>query len=92
MSRSTNGWNSYYDVWTVTANLYRQMLDSEAWKSGDQHYFKSFNVFTTRVCTFERVQYRGLLTLRSDGLAGHYDLRFQYAIGLGRLPQEGWPR
>ncbi|KAJ3555774.1 hypothetical protein NM688_g2393 [Phlebia brevispora] len=39
----------YNDVWRITAGLYKEMVNSTPWKSGDQHYFKSFNVFTTRL-------------------------------------------
>ncbi|KIP01597.1 hypothetical protein PHLGIDRAFT_131188 [Phlebiopsis gigantea 11061_1 CR5-6] len=39
----------YADVWKVTTNLYCQMMNSEAWKSGDQHYFDNFNDITTRL-------------------------------------------
>ncbi|CAL1705399.1 unnamed protein product [Somion occarium] len=40
---------TYMNVWEVTAGLYHQMLESEAWKTGDQHYFPAFNTFTTRL-------------------------------------------
>ncbi|KAF7790325.1 hypothetical protein EIP86_001279, partial [Pleurotus ostreatoroseus] len=69
----------YYDVWAVTTRMYEQMLDSEAWKFGDQHYFKSFNTFTTRMallvittCGFNmQIPWEGYL--KQDGLAEPVD-------------------
>lgn len=37
------------DVWRVTNDLYKQMMDSAEWKSSDEHYFENFVPFTTRV-------------------------------------------
>ncbi|EIN04150.1 cytochrome P450 [Punctularia strigosozonata HHB-11173 SS5] len=40
---------TYADVWEVTARLYHEMLQSEAWKAGDSITFPAFNHFTTRI-------------------------------------------
>ncbi|KAI0080522.1 cytochrome P450 [Panus rudis PR-1116 ss-1] len=40
---------SYASVWDVTASLYHQMLESDAWNSADHHFFAAFNQFTTRL-------------------------------------------
>lgn len=38
----------YMDVWRVTSDLYKQMVASPEWKSGDEHFFENFMSFTTR--------------------------------------------
>ncbi|KAK7677523.1 hypothetical protein QCA50_019529 [Cerrena zonata] len=40
---------TYKDVWEVTTRLYNEMLATDSWKSGNQHFFSAFNQFTTRV-------------------------------------------
>lgn len=43
---------SYVDVWNTTTRLYHEMLNSKAWRSGDSHFFESFDEIPVRVKWF----------------------------------------
>ncbi|KAJ3521984.1 hypothetical protein NM688_g8941 [Phlebia brevispora] len=87
----------YNDVWRVAAGLYKEMVNSTPWKSGDKHYFRSFNVFTTRLallvitsCGFNlKVDWEG--ALMREGFDGPLDSTI-VNVASGLLPRIIFPK
>lgn len=74
------------DVWRVTTDLYKQMMSSPEWKSGDEHFFENFVPFTTRVSLNFTVPavYRMSQFERLARAVSHCGMRVQHGNPMGR--------